>query len=191
MYESIARWQGQPQLEATLDSLFGTKEWRRIDQMGSPQEKKDFLLNLYQGQLKNAGMTYTRAFEMRDRGNRTEYYLIFATHSLKGLKAMKSAMWQVDPTGRYQFSDATRPEQLTLFQAAPDLEWLRRLILIRFAGTQARVEDVEEFVLVDTAFRETRYRRILAGLENEGRIDILTSRKRRNTYPPLTLIRFH
>jgi hypothetical protein len=63
--------------------------------------------------------------------------------------------------------------------------------LDRFSGAEARVDDVEEYVLVDTAFRETHYRGILSDLENEGQIEIVkTSRKRRNAYPAGTIIRF-
>ena len=33
--------------------------------------------------------------------------LVFATHNIEGLKAIKEAMWMVDPSGDYVFSDAT------------------------------------------------------------------------------------
>ncbi|MEO6197011.1 MAG: three-Cys-motif partner protein TcmP [Dehalococcoidia bacterium] len=192
MYESIIRWRGQPQLEGTLDDLFGSKEWRRVDNMPSPADRKAFLLTLYQSQLKEAGMTYTRAFEMRDHGNRTEYYLIFATHSLKGLKVMKGVMWKVDPSGQYQFSDATVSAQLTLFQPTPDFSQLRQLILDRFAGCEVSIEVIEEFVLVDTAFRETHFKKqVLADLEKSGSLEVVKSdRSKRYAYPAGTVIRF-
>src|SRR5205809_443781 len=119
MYESIVRWRNHRDHERTFDSLFGCTDWRRADEFTSPEERKTFLLDLYLAQLRSAGMQYARSFEMLDSGNRTEYFLIFATHSIEGLKAVKAAMWKVDPTGQFQFSDATVSSQLTLFAPEP------------------------------------------------------------------------
>ncbi len=49
-----------------------------------------------------------------------EYFLIFGTKHIEGLKAMKEAMWKVDPTGAFRFSDVTNPAQLTLLGGEPD-----------------------------------------------------------------------
>ena len=77
--------------------------------------RKAFLLDLFLRQIRGPGFQHTLGFEMIDSGNRTEYFLIFGTHHPKGLEVMKGAMWKVDEVGRYQFSDATHPNQLTLF----------------------------------------------------------------------------
>jgi three-Cys-motif partner protein len=193
MYESIVRWRSQPQLATTLDGLFGCQDWRRADDLLDPAARKDFLLNLYVRQLRDvAGMEYRRAFEMIDSGNRTEYFLIFATHHLEGLKAMKAAMWAVDPSGSYQFSDATVPNQLTLFQPQPDFDLLKRLVLQRFRGQDVSILQLERFVVVETAFRETHFRtRILTPMEKNGELSVVeTTRKRGRGYPPGTVIRF-
>jgi hypothetical protein len=49
---------------------------------------------------------------MRNKSNATDYFLFFATTSLLGMEKMKDAMWAVDPSGAYDFSDFTNPEQL-------------------------------------------------------------------------------
>ncbi|MEK7755840.1 MAG: hypothetical protein AAB385_01360, partial [Planctomycetota bacterium] len=54
---------------------------------------------------------------MRDRQNRPQYYLFFATNNELGQLKMKEAMWKVDPDGDFRFSDATNPNQLVLFEA--------------------------------------------------------------------------
>ena len=111
-------------------------------------------------QLKeNAGARYVRSFQMRNESNVTDYYLFYATNNLRGLQKMKEAMWKVDETGEFTFSDATDPNQLILFEKEPRLEKLKQKILDRFAGKEATVEEVEEFVLAETAFRETHYKR--------------------------------
>ena len=193
MYESIVRWRTQPQLASTLDGLFGCPDWRRADDLPDPAARKDFLLNLYMRQLHEvAGMDYVRAFEMIDRGNHTEYFLIFATHHIDGLKAMKRAMWTVDPSGSFQFSDATVSSQLALFSPEPDFDQLKRLMVPQFSGREVAVEEIELFVVRDTPFMESHFRRqILAPMEKAGQLEVVeTPRKKRYTYPSGTVVRF-
>jgi hypothetical protein len=72
---------------------------------------------------------------------------------------MKEAMWKVDESGEFRFSDATNPGQLVFFAKSPDASVLRRAIVDRFAGKEATVREIEEFVLAATPFRETHYKR--------------------------------
>ena len=192
MYESIVRWRNHPDHEHTFDTLFGCPDWRRADDLTSPGERKAFLLDLYLSQLRSCGMQYVRSFEMLDSGNRTEYFLVFATHSIEGLKAMKAAMWKVDPTGRYQFSDATVSSQLTLFATEPDYGQLKAMLVARFAGQPVSIDAVEEFVVSETAFRESHYKRqILAAMERAGELTVVkSSRQMARTYPRGTVIKF-
>lgn len=192
MYDSIVRWRNHIDHERTFDKLFGCPDWRRADDLTSPNERKTFLLDLYVAQLRSVGMDYVRTFEMLDSGNRTEYFLVFATHSMDGLKAMKAAMWRVDPTGRFQFSDATVSNQLTLFEAEPNYEQLKSAIVSRFSGRAVGVSEVEEFILLETAFRETHYKRqILAPMERGNELTVVKSPRQRSlTYPPGTVVSF-
>ena len=193
MYESIVRWRNHPSLESVFDGLFGCSGWREADKFTEPSDRKDFLLDLYISQLRSvAGMEYVRAFEMIDKGNRTEYFLIFATHSIEGLKAMKEAMWKIDPSGSFEFSDASVSSQLALFKPEPDFDLLKRLIVDKFSGRTVDVGEIEAFVVIETAFRETHYkRRILVPMEEAGEFEVVESpRKRPYAYPPGTVIRF-
>ncbi len=109
------------------------------------------LRELYQSDLKQTAK-YVRYFEMRDRQNRTQYYLFFATNSSLGHVKMKEAMWKVDPGGEFRFSDATNPDQLVLFEAdaTPTLvEQLRREFCTKGTVTG---KEVREFVEDNTAF---------------------------------------
>jgi hypothetical protein len=84
---------------------------------------------------------------------------------------MKEAMWGVDQSGEFRFSDATNPAQGLLFTPKPDFDALRRAIVTRFAGTDTTVDAIDDFVLAETPYRETHYKRqVLAPLEREGKL---------------------
>jgi three-Cys-motif partner protein len=168
MYEEINRFLTQSDQPENFDTFFGTGDWRGCVG-GSPQWRNRCLHDLYVRQLRQvAGAIYVRSFEMRNEAGMTDYYLFYATNSLKGLQKMKEAMWRVDPKGEFKFSDATDPNQLVMF-GEPDIDILLGQIFQRFARRETTVQDVEEFVLAETAFRETHYKRqVLAVLEKSA-----------------------
>lgn len=194
MYEPISRFLEKPGIESHLDGLFGTREWRDAVSL-APSDKKMFLSALYARQLGGIGMEHVRLFEMRDGGNRTEYFLAFATHHREGLRVMKDAMWKVDQSGGVTFSDFTAPspEQATLFGAEPNHDQLCDLMLGRFAGQQGvPIETINEFVLVETAFRETHGRDVLRKAQKEGSVKVerLGEKKSKNYWGTGTRVTF-
>ncbi|MGE3074836.1 MAG: three-Cys-motif partner protein TcmP [Dehalococcoidia bacterium] len=195
MYEPISRWVGTPEFAPHLDELYGTATWREVGKLETPEERRTFMLDLYVSQLRSVvGMGHPSVFELRDSSNRVEYFLIHATHSLDGLKAIKEAMWKVDPQTGTVFSDATAGRGQPLFQLDPDFHLLRSQILARFGGLSGvPVEHVELYVLTETAFRETHYKRqVLKALESEGRVGVSApASRRRGTFPPGVRIDFY
>ncbi len=192
MYEEINRFLEHPDQPSNFDELFGTPEWRKASDLSEPARRRDFIHNLYLSQLKNvAGARYVRSFEMRNKKNATDYFLFFATNSPKGIAKMKEAMWKVDESGEFRFSDATNPAQVLLFEQGPNFGELRRQLLRRFGGTTTTVATIEDFVLGETAFRETHYKKqILAVLEDSGQliaVDPPPSRRRKSYAPDLKL----
>ena len=184
MYESISRWLAQPNYEVALDELFGRPDWRDAEGLDG-DEKKAFLSGLYATQLQSIGMDYVRLFEMGDAGNRTEYFLAFGTHSHHGLRVMKSAMWAVDRTGGVKFSDFTAPHpgQGVLFEPEPNYPQLRSLLHPKFAGKgQVPVEDIDWFVLTETAFLEKHGKTVLREDEAAGSVKIRRPTGRRKNY---------
>ena len=105
----------------------------------------------------------------------TDYFLFYATNELLGLKKMKEAMWKADESGEFRFSDATDPNQHVLFERAPNLLALQSDLLAAFTGKSVSVGEIENFVIVDTAFRETHYKGILKKLEQEGRLKVISA----------------
>ncbi len=63
---------------------------------------------------------------------------------------MKEAMWKVDESGEFRFSDATDPNQMMLFDKTPDLQLLQGQIVHRFAGVDATIREIDNFVVVHT-----------------------------------------
>src|SRR5215510_3563691 len=167
MYEEINRFIEHPDQTKNFEELFGTDKWRAVANFAEPRARRAFLHDLYVSQLRNAAdVRYVRSFEMRNKKDVTDYFLFFATNSAKGIKKMKEAMWKVDQSGEFRFSDATNPAQTLLFEPAPDFSALRRAIVERFAGVETTVAEVEGFVLAETPFRETHYKKqVLAELE--------------------------
>jgi hypothetical protein len=172
MFEEINRFIEHPDQVENFDSLFGTGDWRQVSGIADKSARRDFLHRLYLRQLRGpAGARYVRSFEMRNDKDVTDYFLFFATNSPKGMAKMKEAMWKVDQSGEFRFSDATDPAQGLLFTPMPDYDALRRAILATFSGKEVAVEEIEDFVLAETPYRETHYKRhVLAPLERDGRV---------------------
>jgi hypothetical protein len=160
MYEEINRFIGLPDQTKNFDSFFGAGEWRGCVPISKPSERNRCPHDLYLRQLKEAATAkYVRSFQMRNASGLTDYYLIYATNNLLGLKMMKEAMWKIDESGEFTFSDATDPNQMVLFSADPRYESLAQQILEKFGKRETTVGAVEEFVIAETAFRETHFKR--------------------------------
>jgi three-Cys-motif partner protein len=167
MYEEINRFIGHPDQVPNFNSFFGTEEWKRCVNASDPRARNRCLHDLYLRQL-HTQAAYVRSFEMSNERDVTDYYLFYATNELLGLKKMKEAMWKADESGEFRFSDATDPNQLVLFENAPHLRTLQARIVAEFSGKEVSVGDIEKFVVVETAFRETHYKSILKALEKEA-----------------------
>jgi three-Cys-motif partner protein len=185
MFEEINRFLSQGQQPDNFDGLFGCNDWRDGIDIKEPRERVKFLHDLYQRQLKQAaGANFVRSFAMRNERNTMDYFLFFATNNELGLRKMKEAMWRVDESGTYTFSDATDPNQPLLFAAEPDRPLLTRLILDKFASTEVTPSEIERFVVRETPFRETHYKKVLQMLEQVDKIVPInpSARRRRGTY---------
>lgn len=171
MFEEISRFLSQKDQPENFDVLFGCPDWREGVKLRVPRERVRFLHDLYQRQLTQAaGAQFVRSFAMRNERNTTDYFLFFATNSELGLKKMKEAMWRIDESGTYMFSDATDPNQSVLFSAEPDRRCLTGLIVAKFAGRTVTTSEIERFVVRDTPFLEGHYKKVLKELEEIGRL---------------------
>jgi three-Cys-motif partner protein len=143
----IYRFISTPEFAPHCDDLFGTDAWRAALEMEG-QAKEQFLRTLYQQRLMDpqdgVAARYAHYFTMKDAKKKTIYDLFFATNHSKGIDVMKDAMWKVDQTAGYSFSDATDPNQETLFTAEPDWNQLFNTLHTKFKGTVRSWSEVEE-----------------------------------------------
>ncbi len=168
MYEEINRFVSDEKLWNGLEETFGTDKWKAVVSITDPTQRRYMLHDIYKDQLeKEANIKFVRSFEMKNKSNKTDYFLFFGTNNIKGLMKMKEAMWKVDENGAFEFSDATyNPSQPTLFEKVPNFYQLKNIILKNFKGKVVSINDLERFILTETPFRETHYKRqILAEME--------------------------
>jgi three-Cys-motif partner protein len=139
--------------EDHYDTLFGTDTWRQITHdTPNPVERMRRQHDLYRHQLRTTGgAKYVRSFRMRNLHNKTDYFLFFATNNSKGLLEMKRAMWGVDPTGAFEFSDFSNPHQPLLLNE-PNYGDLQQHLSKHFQGQTVPIEDIDEYVLAETPY---------------------------------------
>ena len=192
MYEEINRFISLPKNEETLNNLFGSNEWKKIKNVNSSDKRYAFLKELYQRKLReNCGDCFIRTFEMKNKFNREDYVLFFCTKKPQGMIRMKEAMWKIDETGNFNFSDATYdPKQKLLFQKNPRYSVLKRIILDKFHGKKVQMQELIDFVNLETPFLERHIRQpILKPLEFADKIEVM-NRKKKNTFPKESIIKF-
>lgn len=195
MYEEINRFIADKRLWGSLNETFGTDKWQKVISESDSQKREILLHNIYNEQLEQeANIKFVHSFKMTNKINKTDYFLFFGTNNIIGLKKMKEAMWKVDESGAFQFSDATyNPTQPMLFQIEPNYDQLKQIILKNFKMKSVSIKELENFVITQTPFRETHYKRqILRPMEEAERIKIrCPKRKRRKmTYPHDCIIEF-
>lgn len=152
MYEETNRFMNEPEFEGPLDSMFGETRWRDLRQLTGADRKRE-TVNYFRDRLLDAGAKYVVAFEMRNAHNSTDYFLFFATKSLRGLEVMKKAMWEVDRSGRFLFSDYTYSLGPMLITPRPDYSVLQRQLSSHFKGRRdVLMAEIDEYVLTQTSF---------------------------------------
>jgi three-Cys-motif partner protein len=180
--------------EPVLTELFGTEEWKKARDIGDPTEKEKFLLSLYERQLQAlGGAPYVRSFGMIGEQKQIIYYLVFATKHPKGLEVMKDAMWKVDRTGLYRFSDITGFQQSLLIDYENEPSWVpnaAKAVFLKFRGQAVSDNEVFDFIVTDTPFPKKKL--ILKYLENSSppKIINVSDRKRAGSYPEGCIITF-
>ena len=193
MYEEVNRFISREEHAENFDKLFGTSEWRRVRDISAPSQRRRAIHDIYLKQLKTCA-TYVHSFEMLNQGNSTDYFLFFATNNLKGLEKMKEAMWKVDDTGSFQFSDHYDARGLmSLFSAQPNIAPLRDAILKTFAGRQISIEKLQDWVIAETEFLPKHLKRpVLAPMEDAGELSVVSPapKRRRGTFSDGTILKF-
>ncbi len=190
MYDAINRFLTHEPTAHHRRELFGTDDYLAADGM-DPKYRSAFLHDLYKRQLETeGGFRHVHSFEMINKQGHTVYSLFYGTRSIDGLRVMKDAMWAVDPVGGLRFSDQLAGHSV-LFTPEPDFAPLSHAIVERFAGQTVPVEQIEEFVLVETPYKASHYKKqVLKPLQHDGTIEGVTGQTRKGTFPAGTILRF-
>lgn len=178
MFDDINRFIEDKKLESNFKELFGVDDdiYLKAKSKTNPDDRRNFLHDLYKRQLETvAGIKYVRSFMMKNSQNHPKYFLFFGTNNIVGLKAMKNAMWKVDESGNYKFSDTTyNPSQDTLFEVAPNLIPLEKQLYDKFKNSVVKAKDLRGYTLINTPYLIKHCNEIL--------------KKKEKTIPP-TLVR--
>jgi len=184
-YKNMNRWIADPTKAPAFTRAYGGEEWRGA--LNLPErDRRTFLLEQYKAALKNparGNAKYVVSFSMFDKNGLPLYWLFFCTNHIRGLEEMKRAMWAVDKTGDFRFSDKDNPDQLPMFEQAFDDAWLSGELSSRHGGKSRTAAEVKEYVLTETPC--CLFKTALASMENDGSI-IITKQpagRRRGTFP--------
>jgi hypothetical protein len=187
----MARFAQTEMTQAALDRVFGGMDIGDEELAVSDRFKlADRLAEHYREKLKQEYQWATR-FRV-DPLRHNDYFLLFGTDHPDGLRAMKQAMWKVDPhAGRaYQQNAMAAMGQVPLFDMPAESDDLPReealpvLLAEHFRDDEFSVDDAEMFALTQTQYLDTHVRTFaLQPLEAAGKLKVLTARARAGTFP--------
>ena len=183
-----------------MDDLFGREraEALRKSLPGLSSELREAaILEELANEIKRLGGTYVLPFTFKNAaGTRTSHKLIFVSKHFRGYSIMKSIMAGESsthdegvPSLTYSPADASMP---LLFSLAQPLSKLKESLLATFAGREVNFIQIYETHSVDTPYIDKNYREILKQLENEGTINVRSTKgkRRAGTFADHVLIKF-
>jgi three-Cys-motif partner protein len=182
-FNEVQRFATANLIDPHLEELFGTDAFKGCPPAGNPAARKQFLLGLFTDQLKAVGgFAYTLAFEMVHKNGLPGSFLCYGTRNKTGLAAMKDAMWRVDKTGDFRF-DARSAGQEVLF-AEGSVPLLQGILTKQFAGQSVTIEQITDFVLVETIYCKTHIKRKTLGpLEKDGAVTVARGGSPKGSFP--------
>ena len=164
----INRWvtSGEEPKREQIRRLFGLE---RIE-LDLTRGRLEQLKELYKAQVSKIAK-FVCSFTMKDSNDNLIYDLFFLTNNLKGFVEMKRAMWSVDESGAFAFSDAHQ-NQLFLLRDEP----VERLAQMIKEGGQGRngivVEKIRGYVEAETLYVKKHMTEALKLLRTRGAITV-------------------
>jgi three-Cys-motif partner protein len=168
-----------------ITAAFGGEDWKPAIALRS---REQFMQDTYMKCLKGrAKAKYVWPFAMTDHNSRLLCWLFFCTNNLRGLEEMKKAMWKVDRTGGFSFSDKHGLDQLSLLTSYGE-DRLEEELERGLAGRKISVLEIKEWVLTETP--AYLFKGALAKLEKRGILKPLnpTASRRTGKFPDDELI---
>jgi hypothetical protein len=167
---------------AAIDRAFGGNQWRRALELEHRYRATYMLMTYKAALMAKAHSRYVWQFAMCDDTDKLLYWLFFCTNNLRGLEEMKKAMWRVDPSGGFRFSDKDDPSQLHLFSGYTD-HALADELMLRLKGRTLPVGKIKEIVLTETP--AYKFKSSLIAMEKNGLIRPINTppNRRKSTFP--------
>ena len=154
------------------------------------------LQRAYEERLKSVAK-FVLPFEIRNKKDRTQFFLFFASNHRLGHIKMKEAMWRIDKDGEFSFSDASYGQQILFrdFNLEQKIRGLLSEIIQNFATQTVPCKLVETFVEDKTMFLKSHMKNALKIAEEEAKISVEAlksdGKKRiKNTFPEDAIIKF-
>jgi three-Cys-motif partner protein len=157
-----------------VTELFGDEDWKLQPFMHlRGKEREDGFLEYFCGRLSARYVLPFRirydAHEDRKAGNKTKYYLIHASNSLKAVLLMKDVMWPLgDEEGTFDFSGDS---QGILISETPQTDELKTILRRDFAGQQIAFDDIRGKTW-SLPFIEKHYRSVLQELRSSEVVEV-------------------
>lgn len=171
----VNRFVGREGQARALDRFFGTSEWRQVpDGPGRPQA----LLDLFQAQLRKAGLTWVSPFRLQPEDRANTYWIVGGSGHLSGYASIKAGFWAVDPRNGKRY---TTPPSVGAGQEAlvietgpvkPDTQELLDGLRERFKSESFTVEEAIEFTKRSRFLDSHLKRMTLAAAEKSGKLDV-------------------
>jgi three-Cys-motif partner protein len=144
----VNRFVGRDRQARAMDRFFGTTAWRNVpDGPGRPRA----LLDLFQDQLRAAGLDWVLPFRIQPEAQGNEYWIVGGSGHPVGFESIKQGFWAVDKINGQGFAS---PKSPPLGQATLDFEYteedrpntapLLALLQERFGRIPFTVEEAQE-----------------------------------------------
>ncbi len=199
-YNRINAGIGNPLVAGHMDDLFGRERAKAL-RKGlpglSPELREAAVLEALANEIKRLGGRYVLPFTFRNAtGTRVSHKLVFVSKHFRGYSIMKNIMAGESsthdegvPSLTYSPADASMP---LLFSLAQPLNKLEESLLATFAGREVNFTRIYETHSVDTPYIDKNYREILKKLEDEGGINVRSTKgkRRAGTFAGHVLIKF-
>ena len=117
----VQRFVGREGQERSVRDLYGMAVEEVMEHYLAGADRIEHLVDVYMDSLREkAEFKYAQRFYMINHTGNISYALVHVTNEPLGVKKMKAAMWQADPTGEYRYSDRMAGVPV-LFVPEPDL----------------------------------------------------------------------
>ncbi len=182
VYDVVRFWE-QDHAEQPMLELFGTEEYKDVDETQNAEQRQLFFMNLYCKNLREiAKSRYVMPFRINTPGQRVRprYYLIHASQHFKALEVMKDNMARVSDV-EYRFEAiGVKTAQMSLFEDPEKVDLRNRIK--DYCKEQGTIfyDDIEKWAYVDTNGIKKTIKEALMQLEREDLIEIQREPKKRN-----------